>query len=97
MFWQLPCNFTYSTSASSSASALAVVKSATTIAAFRPEYVFASHTFGRTDRELRPMGVALSRARDAFTAAFGRPPWLIGDEALFLEFRLLHQPVRQAP
>lgn len=46
-------------------------------------YVFGSHTFGRTGHELDAVGQALTRARAAFAEAFGSPPWLIGDEALF--------------
>jgi hypothetical protein len=46
-------------------------------------YLFGSHTFGRHGNELPAVGRALTRARAAFTEAFGAPPWLIGDEALF--------------
>ena len=46
-------------------------------------FVFGSHTFGPTRADLPHVGRALDRARGAFAEAFGSPPWLIGDEALF--------------
>ncbi len=46
-------------------------------------FVFGSHTFGPTRANLPHVGRALERARGAFAEAFGTPPWLIGDEALF--------------
>ncbi len=46
-------------------------------------FVFGSHTFGPTRANLPHVGRALERARSAFAEAFGTPPWLIGDEALF--------------
>ena len=46
-------------------------------------FVFGSHTFGPTRRDLPHVGRALDRARNAFADSFGTPPWLIGDEALF--------------
>lgn len=46
-------------------------------------YLFGSHTFGTTWDNLPHVGSALARARAAFARGFGRPPYVIGDEALF--------------
>lgn len=46
-------------------------------------YLFASHLFGDTRDDLPAVGEALAAARDAFARAFGRPPFLIGDESPF--------------
>lgn len=46
-------------------------------------YLFGSHTFGRTDRDLPAVGTALIRAREEFAETAGVPPYLIGDESIF--------------
>lgn len=46
-------------------------------------YLYGSHTFGPSDRDLPAVGAALIRARDEFAEAFGAYPYLVGDESIF--------------
>ena len=46
-------------------------------------YVFGSHTFGLTDRDLPAVGAALIRAREEFAETAGAHPYLVGDESIF--------------
>ncbi len=46
-------------------------------------YLFGSHTWGTTHRNLPHVGRAIARARDTFAEELGTAPYLIGDESLF--------------
>jgi len=48
-------------------------------------YMFASHLLGTNLRSMVDVAISLGRARNAFLEAAGRPPYLIGDESLFID------------